>query len=130
MPIDQQKFKSGQGFGGNNRQPKAQEASTITVQETNQQIAAGLRSTLTEQSGLISQVDDQIELITDHNAERLAAVLNPDRVHARFAEKTVRLIGGADYTIPFAVPSLSHQLPPIPKIPKSLRSDRALPLAN
>ncbi|MBD1853906.1 hypothetical protein H6F87_28745 [Cyanobacteria bacterium FACHB-502] len=120
MPVNEQKILS----NGKAQQPTAQPQVSIdeaTALTSLTQTAAGtIRESIGAMTQLAEKLEDQRDLVTDHAADRVAAILDPQSIQAEIAVKTLSRLEGKSF-VPFELEAI--ELPEVrqyvPQLPQS-----------
>ncbi len=115
---------------GNGKQPQQQpiapttDAGEATALTALTQTAAGtIRQSIGAMTQLAEKLEDQRDLVTDHAADRITAILDPQSIQAEIAVKTLSRLEGKSF-VPFELEAI--ELPEVrqyvPQLPQSCAS--------
>ncbi len=119
MPVNEQKILS----NGKAQQPTAQPQASIdeaTALTALTQTAAGtIRESIGAMTQLAEKLEDQRDLVTDHAADRVAAILDPQSIQAEIAVKTLSRLEGKSFVPfelePIELPAVRRYVPQLPQ---------------
>ena len=131
MPIDKQAVLNSTGKPSTSNPVPSTQATPEenTALAVLSQTAAGtLRQSIGAMTQLAEKLEDQRTLVTDHAAERVAAILDPHSIQAEIAIKTLNQLEGKTF-LPFDLERI--ELPEVPRyVPQLPQSFASQPFAS
>ncbi|MBD2023807.1 hypothetical protein [Leptolyngbya sp. FACHB-711] len=120
MPVDKNAVLNGNGKAQQSEQvqPTPDEATALAA--LTQTAAGTIRQSIGAMTQLAEKLEDQRDLVTDHAADRVAAILDPQSIQAEIAVKTLSRLEGKSF-VPFELEAI--ELPEVrqyvPQLPQS-----------
>jgi hypothetical protein len=123
MPVDKNAVLNGNGKAQQPAQSQATTDETTALTALTQTAAGTIRQSIGAMTQLAEKLEDQRDLVTDHAAERIAAILDPQSIQAEIAVKTLSRLEGKSF-VPFELEAI--ELPEVrryvPQLPQSCAS--------
>ncbi len=123
MPVDKNAVLNGNGKAQQPAQSQATTDETTALTALTQTAAGTIRESIGAMTQLAEKLEDQRDLVTNHAADRVAAILDPQSIQAEIAVKTLSRLEGKSF-VPFELEAI--ELPEVrqyvPQLPQSCAS--------
>ncbi|MEP0914029.1 hypothetical protein NDI45_24265 [Leptolyngbya sp. GB1-A1] len=120
MPVDKNAVLNGNGKAQQPAQAQPTTDETTALAALTQTAAGTIRQSIGTMTQLAEKLEDQRDLVTDHAADRVAAILDPQSIQAEIAVKTLSRLEGKSF-VPFELEAI--ELPEtrryVPQLPQS-----------
>ncbi len=106
MPVDKNAVLNGNGKAQQPAQAQPTTDETTALTALTQTAAGTIRQSIGAMTQLAEKLEDQRDLVTDHAAERVAAILDPQSIQAEIAVKTLSRLEGKSF-VPFELEAIA-----------------------